>query len=109
MAGWPTQEVMSEMTAARRRSHRNQRRFWRNCRRVFVRAVRWAILTYAFVRVYLYLYGAHPAVVPRVGTTLAALCAIGAGLSAGFGIISWVVEWLTGMWQRWVPRLGGSR
>lgn len=55
-------------------------RFRRACSHLFNRALKWAILSYGFIGVYGVLYGSKPALVHRLGTTLAAL-------SGGFAIL----------------------
>jgi hypothetical protein len=96
---------MIEMAAARHQSHRTQHRFRRSCRHLASRALGWAILSYAFVGVYRALYGAHPTVVVRLGTTLAVLCGAGVVLFGGLALGSVLVEGFTTLWRRWLPRL----
>ena len=56
-----------------RQRHRRWARFRRACRHLFSRGVKWAVLSYGFIAVYGALYGSVPAMVHRLGTTLAAL------------------------------------
>lgn len=97
-----------EMVTRRQRSQRRQR-FRRNCRVTSGKALSIAILSFAFARIYLHLYGAHPAIIPRLGTTVAVLCVGVAGLFAVFGILSVLTEGVTALWRRWIPRLWGIR
>jgi hypothetical protein len=64
--------------------HRQQRERWarfrRACRHLFSRALKWAVLSYGFIAVYGALYGSEPAIIHRLGTTLAAL-------SGGFAVL----------------------
>ena len=87
----------------------DQRRYPRTFRQGCIRALKWALLSYAFVRIYLHLYGAHPAIVPRLGTTLAVLCAVGAGVFAVFAVLSVLVEGVSTLWRYCHQRLEGWR
>lgn len=83
-------------------------RFQRSCRRLANRSFGLAILSYAFVSVYRFLYGADPAVVPRVGTTIAVLGGVGVVLFGGIALVLAVAEWTSEVWQRWHPRVVGK-
>jgi polyferredoxin len=69
---------MSNMRYEQRR--KRWARFRRACSHLFSRALKWAILSYGFIGVYGVLYGSEPAMVHRLGTTLAALAGGFAGL-----------------------------
>jgi hypothetical protein len=101
MRRWPTtREVRSEMVAAITRSHARQQ-----YRRLFFWTLGRALLAYAFAQTYLYLYGPAPAVVPRLGMTVAALCGAGAVLSGVLALTLWLADWLERVRKQWVPRL----
>ena len=90
---------MIEMSNAsyERRIDRQERHQW-VFRRLGSRALKWAILSYAFVTVYGMLYGPHPAVVHRLGLSLAVLCVVLTALFVGFFVVSKLVTKLT-TWQ----------
>jgi hypothetical protein len=98
---------MIEMAAVK--SHTRLRRKYRHYTIwVFARAV----LAYAFAQMYLYLYGPAPAVVPRLGMTVAALCGAGAVLFAVSALILWFADYIEHLRQQWLPRMlrdGGVR
>ncbi|EMA47807.1 hypothetical protein C450_20851 [Halococcus salifodinae DSM 8989] len=97
---WPArQEVMIEMSSAsyERRIDRQQRHQW-VFRRLGSRALKWAILSYAFVTIYGTLYGSHPVVVHRLGISLAALCGVLTALFAGLFVVSKLTTKFT-TWQ----------
>ena len=73
-------------------------RFQWACRRLCSRALKWGILSYAFVGVYGTLYGSEPALVHNLGTTLVALCAGGLGLFLSFFVLTKIVAVATA-WQ----------
>ena len=102
---WPTlRVVMSEMTAALTQSYVRQK-----YRHLFGWAFGRAFLAYAFAQAYLYLYGPAPAVVPRVGMTIAALCGAGAALFGVAVLALWLTDWVERVRQQWLPRLVGAR
>ena len=72
--------------------YRQQRERWtrfrRACRHLFSRAVKGAVLSYGFIAVYGTLYGSEPAMVHRLGTTLAALSGGFAGLFISLVVLS---------------------
>ena len=103
MVRWPTREVRSEMAATT--SHiRLQRKY----RHYTFKTLGWAILASAFAQTYLYLYGPSPAVVPRLGMTLAVLCGGGAVLFAVSALALWFADGVEYACRRWLPRLLGD-
>lgn len=63
---------------------RMRRVFWRSTTRMGA----WGLFSYAFVFVYVELYGSQPVLVERLGTTLAVLCgAIAAWFFAGAVVV----------------------
>lgn len=82
-------------------------------RREYRHLFRWAFgrafLAYAFAQTYLYLYGPSPAVVPRLGMTIAALCGAGAALVGAVALALWLADWIENVRQQWLPRLMGAR
>ncbi|GAA0459869.1 hypothetical protein GCM10008985_15320 [Halococcus dombrowskii] len=78
-------------------------------RHLFGWAARRAFLAYAFAQTYLYLYGPSPAVVPRLGMTVAALCGAGAALVGVVALALWLADWVEHLYQQWLPRLMGAR
>jgi hypothetical protein len=87
----------------KQRIDRQKRHQWA-FRRAGSRALKWAILSYAFVRVYGMLYGPPPAVVHRLGISLAVLCGVLTALFAG----SFVVSKLTTKLITWQYHRGAS-
>ena len=83
----------------------DQRRYRRTFRHGCVWALKWAILSYAFVRIYLHLYSAHPAIIPHLGATLAVLCAAGAGVFAVSAVLSVLVEGVSALWRYFHQRI----
>ena len=79
---------MIEMSNAsyERRVERQERHQW-VFRRLSSRALKWAILSYAFVMVYGMLYGPRPVVVHRLSLSLAVLCGVLTALFAGFFVV----------------------
>ena len=75
-------------------------RFRRACRSLFSQAVKWAVLSYGFIGVYGVLYGSKPAIVNRLGTTLAALSGGFAGLFISLVVLSKLASEVSG----WVHR-----
>ena len=98
------QEVRSEMTAALMRSRARQK-----YRHLFGWAFGRAVLAYAFAQTYLALYGPSPAVVPRLGMTVAALCGAGAVLLGTAALALWFADWVESVRQQWLPRLMRAR
>lgn len=68
-----------------------------------------AFLAYAFAQTYLYLYGPAPAVVPRLGMTVAVLCGAVAVLFVVSALTLWLTDWVERMRQQWLPRFIGAR
>lgn len=97
-------EVRSEMSAAFTRS-----RIHRKLRHLFGWAFGRAVLAYAFGQMYLALYGPSPAVVPRLGMTVAALCGAGAVLLGTAALALWFADWVESVRQQWPPRLMRAR
>ena len=98
------QEVMGEMTAALTQSSVRQKH-----RHLFGRAFGRVFLAYAFAQTYLYLYGPVPAVVPRIGMTVAALCGAGAALFGAAVLALSLTDWVERVRQQWLPRVMGAR
>jgi hypothetical protein len=67
---------------AARHRNRTYQRMQRSFRHVYSHAFKWAILSYGFIAVYGALYGSEPALVHRLGMTLAVLCG---GIALVFG------------------------
>ena len=67
-----------------------------------------AFLAYAFAQMYLSLYGPSPAVVPRLGMTVAALCGIPAAVAGSVWLALWVSEAVMRAYQEGMPRLRGG-
>lgn len=87
-------------------SHTRLRREYRH---LFGWAAGRAFLAYAFVQTYLYLYGPSPAVVPRLGMTVAALCGAGAVLVGAVALALWFADGVESVRQQWLPRLMEAR
>ncbi|GAA0464669.1 hypothetical protein GCM10008985_21930 [Halococcus dombrowskii] len=87
-------------------SHTRLRREYRH---LFGWAFGRAFLAYAFAQTHLYLYGPSPAVVPRLGMTVAALCGAGAALVGTVALALWLADWVESVRQQWLPRLMGAR
>ena len=104
MESWPTQQgVTIEMAAVN--SHAHLRRKYRH---YTIRVFAWAVLAYAFAQTYLYLYGPAPAVVPRLGMTVAVLCGAGAVLLAVSALTLWFADCIEHLRQQWLPRMLGD-
>ena len=80
--------------------YRQQRERWacfrRACRHLFRRAGKWAVLSYGFIGVYGGLYGSEPAIVHRLGTTLAALSGAFAILFISLVVLTKLVTGVSG-------------
>ncbi|EMA54786.1 hypothetical protein C450_04968 [Halococcus salifodinae DSM 8989] len=96
--------MVSEMTAVLTRFHARQK-----YRHLSAWAFGRAFFAYAFAQTYLYLYGPAPAVVPRLGMTVAALCGAVAVLFGAAVLVLWLTDWVERMRQQWLPRLIGAR
>jgi hypothetical protein len=59
----------------------------------------WALLSYAVAQTYSFLYGANPAVVPRLGTTIAVLCGVGVVFFGAPVVVLQLVEWADEAWR----------
>jgi polyferredoxin len=95
------------MTNRRRRQRRERwARFRRACRRSSNRALKWAILSYGFISVYGALYGSEPAMVHRLGMTLAALSGGFAGLFLSLVVLTKLAEEVSGWLHRRRRRVG---
>jgi hypothetical protein len=86
------------MNSVRYRQRRERySRFQWACRRLCGRAVKWGVFSYAFIAVYGALYGSEPALVHRLGMTLAVVCAGFTGLFIGLfaltGVAAGVDKW----------------
>ena len=81
------------------RSRSGLSRFRRRSRRLAQRALGWALLSYVFAQTYSFLYGANPAVVPRLGTTIAVLCGVGVVLFGAPVVVLRFVEWAEEAWR----------
>lgn len=92
------------MSAALTRSHARQ-----TYRHLFAWAAGRAFLAYAFAQTYLSLYGPSPAVVPRLGMTVAVLCGAGAILIGAPALALWLADWVEHLRQQWLPRLTEAR
>jgi hypothetical protein len=92
------------MSAALTRAHAR-----REFRHLFGWAFGRAFLAYAFAQTYLSLYGPSPAVVPRLGMTVAALCGAGAALVGTVALALWLADWVEHLHKQWLPRLMGAR
>ena len=87
-------------------SHTRLRREYRH---LFGWAAGRAFLAYAFAQTHLYLYGPSPAVVPRLGMTVAVLCGAGAILTGAPALALWFADWVESVRQQWLPRLIGPK
>jgi hypothetical protein len=93
-------------------SNRSHTRLRRESRHLFGWAFGRAFLAYAFAQTYLSLYGPSPAVVPRLGMTVAALCGVAAAFGGSVSVALWFADWVEHLHQQWLPRLmgeGGTR
>ena len=84
-------------------------RLRRECRHLFGWAAGRGFLAYAFAQTYLYLYGPSPAIVPRLGMTVAVLCGAGALLVGAPTLALWFADWVESVRQQWLPRLMETR
>lgn len=87
----------------RQRRERYSRFQW-TCRRLCSRALKWGVLSYAFIGVYGALYGSEPVLVHRLGMTLAVLCAGGFVVFFGLFVVWKLAESVT----TWRYRRGRS-
>lgn len=86
---------------ADRHQSREYHRMQRGCLHVCSHALKWAILSYGFIAVYGALYGSGPALVHRLGMTLAVLCG---GITALYGVLYVFVK-LPPVVTTWLDRL----
>ena len=84
-------------------------RLFRESRHLFGWAFGRAFLAYAFAQTYLSLYGPSPAVVPRLGMTVATLCGVAAAFIGSVSLALWLADWVEHLYQQWLPRLTGAR
>jgi polyferredoxin len=90
-----------KMTNRRRRQRRERwARFRRACSHLFSHALKWAVLSYGFLAVYGALYGSEPAMVHRLGMTLATLSGGFAGLFISLVVLTKVAVEVSGWLHR---------